>query len=122
MDNTSESINLKQVYNIVDWIDLGLVIAIIIYYSRLISDLLYNHPGGIELNYIQFINLAIENANIIGVLLVAASLIVCITFICLTVKMRKRREVGIVRATVRIIWNGIWIPLDVYVLSLILFF
>ena len=46
MDNTSESINLKQIYNIVDWIDLGLVIAIIIYYSRLINDLLYNQPGG----------------------------------------------------------------------------
>ena len=122
MESTTEPVSLKQIYNIVDWIDVGLVIAIIIYYSRLMNSVLYDLPDGIELNYMQFMNLAIENANIIGILLVAASLIVCITFVCLTVKMRKRREVGIVRATVRIIWNGIWIPLDVYVLSLILFF
>ena len=122
MENTTEPDNLRKIYNIVDWIDLGLVGAIILYYGRLVNSLQYELPTGIELDYAQFFNLAIENANLIGIGLLVASLAVCITFIYLTVKMRRKRQIGVARATVRIIWNGIWIPLDIYALCMILLF
>ena len=99
--------SLKQIYNIVDWIDLGLVIAIIAYYSRM--------------DHTQLFNLSGEHATPIGILLLLASLAICITFILLTIKMRKRQEVSLARAVLRIIWNGIWIPLDLYFLFTLLF-
>ena len=113
--------NLKQIYNIVDWIDLGLVAIIIFYYGRLVQSLQYQLPDGVELDYAQIVNLSTNNASPIGIALLVASLAICGIFIYLTVKMRMRREIGIIRATGRLIWNGIWIPLDLYFLYLILF-
>ena len=70
---------------------------------------------------LDFINLVIENANSTGIALLLASLAVCVTFVVLTIKMLKTRQVSIPRAIGRIIWNSIWIPLDVYVLFMIFF-
>ena len=111
MHSTTEPQNYKQLYNMVDWLDFGLVIAIVIYYSRLASNV------GLE----QIFDLSAEHASPIGIALLLASLAIAITFIYLTVKMRKLRQVSIARATVRIIWNAIWIPLDAYFLYMILF-
>lgn len=98
--------NLKQIYNIVDWVDLGLVIAIIWYYSRQdLSQLLsFNHQ-----------------VSFFGIFLLLASLVISITFVYLTIRMRKHRQIGPVRAIARLIWNGIWIPLDLFFLITILF-
>ena len=121
MDNTTESTNLKQIYNLVDWIDFGLVIAVVIYYGRLVNNLQVDFTTALELDYAVFVDLIVENAGSAGIALLAASLAVCTTFICLTIMMRKKREIGIARATARIIWNLIWIPLDCYFLFMILF-
>jgi len=121
MENTTESNHLQQIYNIVDWIDFGLVFAVIFYYGRLINSVQYQLPAGVVLDYAQIISLAVEHANLMGIALLVASLAVCIIFICLTVKMRRKRQIGIIRAAGRIIWNGIWIPLDAYFLFMILF-
>ena len=118
--NTTEQENFKQIYNIVDWIDLGLVGVIIFYYGRLISSLLDELPDVIEFDYELYLNLIIENANFTGIALVVASLIICLVFIYLTVKMRKKRYIGIVRTTARMIWNGFWLLLDVSFLFMIL--
>ena len=114
MNNTQ--LSLKQIYNIVDWIDLGLVAAIIFYYARLFNR--DTSSTGIDW---QVIFQGTENTSLFGILLLLASLAVCITFIYLTVKMRKRQEVSAARATARIVWNAIWIPLDCYFLFMILF-
>jgi len=121
MENKTEQDKLKRIYNIVDWIDLGLVVAVILYYMRLMNRLQYNFPAGEGFDYSQIINLIVENTNLIGIALLVASLAICIVFICLTVKMRKARQIGIVRTTARLIWNGIWIPFDLYFLFMILF-
>jgi len=121
MNREPEQINLKKIYNIVDWIDVGLVIAIIAYYSNLMSNLQHELTDITEWNYAQFLSLSIEHATLTGIALLLASLAICVVFICLTVKMRAKRQIGIVRATARIIWNGIWIPLDAYFLFMILF-
>jgi len=99
--------NLKHLYNIVDWLDLGLVIAIIWYYSRQdLSQLL-------SFDY---------QASFFGIFLLLASLAISITFVYLTVKMRKHGQVSKIRAIARLIWNGIWIPLDLFFLfSLFIF-
>ena len=121
MDNTTQSSSLKKIYNMVDWIDFGLVIAVVIYYGRLFNivtdDMIIIWP---DFDFTYFVNLIVENAGSVGIALLAASLAVCTTFICLTVMMRKKREIGIARATARIIWNLIWIPLDCYFLFMIL--
>lgn len=122
MKHPTESDNLKKIYNIVDWIDLGLVVAIIIYYTRLINSAQHELSAEMELDYAQIMNLVTENVNLMGILLLVVSLAVCITFIYLTIKMRKRRQIGVVRTIARIVWNGIWIPLDIYFLCMILFF
>ena len=114
MENTTEQSNLKKLYNTVDWIDFGLVIAIILYYSR------YELPDITEFDLAQIVNLAIENASLISVGLLLASLVIATTLICFTIKMRRLRLIGVARATARLIWNGIWIPLDIYFLYMIL--
>ena len=122
MENTTRTSNLKSIYNTVDWIDFGLVFAVIFYYGRLMNNLEFEFPYSMEFDYMYFFNLAIENATNLGIVLLLASLAVCTTFIVLTVMMRRRREIGIFRTAGRIIWNVIWIPLDVYALILILAF
>ena len=129
MDNAARTSNLKSIYNTVDWIDFGLVFAVIFYYGRLMNTygnlmdtFQFEQLSGVEFDYMYFLNLAIENATATGIVLLLASLAVCTTFIVLTVMMRRRREIGIIRAAGRIIWNMIWIPLDIYVLCRILFF
>ena len=119
MESTTPQYNLKKIYNIVDWIDFGLVFAIIAYYGSLMSRLPMQDIT--ELDYWQIVILAIEHATLTGIALLLASLAVCVTFICLTIKMRKRRQIGIIRTIARLIWNGIWIPLDVFFLYMILF-
>lgn len=125
MDNSTDQINLKQLYNIVDWIDVGLVIAVILYYGNLTrglqQELVYDLMNGdlmssAAFDYTQFLTLIIENAKPTGIALLVASLLVCTSFIVLTVMMRKRGEIGIIRAAGRIIWNMIWMPLDLYIL------
>jgi len=117
MEHEPQQRNWRQIYNFVDWIDLGLVAAIIFYYSRLM--------GGLELStgmdYTHFFSMSVANATPIGILLLLASLTIAIVFIYLTIKMRKLRLISAARATVRMIWNGIWIPLDVFFLLMILF-
>ena len=111
MQSTTEPKNYKQLYNLVDWLDFGLVIAIVIYYGRLANNY------GFE----QMFDLSAEHTSLIGVALLLASLAIAITFIYLTIKMRKLRQISAARAVARIVWNGIWIPLDVLFLFMILF-
>jgi len=122
MENKTEQYKLQQIYNVVDWLDLGLVVAIILYYVRLVNRLQYNFLATETLDYSKIINLIRENTNLTGIVLLVASLIICVVFICLTIKMRKTRQIGVVRTTARLIWNGIWIPFDLYFLVMVLFF
>jgi len=121
MTNTAEQGHLKRLYNIVDWIDLGLVGLIIFYYARLMSQLQPDLPAALDMDYGQILRFLAEHATLTGVALLVASLAVCVTFIYLTIRMRRTRQIGIVRAAARIIWNGMWIPLDLYFLFLIFF-
>ena len=119
--DTAEGEKLKQIYNLIDWIDFGLIGAIILYYGRLIHRLQYELPAIFEGGYERIILLSIEHASYVSIALLMASLAVCTIFICLTIKMRARRDIGAARAVGRIIWNGIWIPLEAYLLFMILF-
>ncbi|MCL2531762.1 MAG: hypothetical protein FWE40_06365 [Oscillospiraceae bacterium] len=123
MENQTPTIqpkhDLKKIYNIIDWIDLGLVGAIIWYYSRLFSRI--DLSGMTEFDYTAFMRLSVENVTPLGVILLLVSLAVCVTFIVLTVKMRRAGQISATRAVLRMAWNLIWIPLDLYYLFLIFF-
>jgi len=115
----SRDIDLKKIYNIIDWIDFGLVGAIILYYSRLFSraDL----SAITEFDYSTYMRLMVDNATALGVVLLLASLAVCVVFIVLTINMRRARQISATRAVLRMGWNIIWIPFDLYFLFLIFF-
>ena len=74
MINETRTSNLKSIYNAVDWIDFGLVFAVIFYYGRLMSSLEFEFPDSMEFDYMYFFNLAIENATNLGIVLLLASL------------------------------------------------
>ena len=124
MENTTEQNaaeiaereRLRRIYNVVDWIDLGLVAVIIIYYSRLFGRLQDELANGMTFN------LLIENTTLVGIAILLASLAISIVFICLTVMMRRKRHIGTVRAGIRFAWNGVWILLDSMSLLMILAF
>ena len=86
MENTAESSNLKQLYNIVDWIDFGLVFAVVFYYGRLVNNLIYDLQNGVVLGYREIINLSVEYATLTSIALLVASMAVCITFVFLLLR------------------------------------
>jgi len=124
MENIAEHENLKKIYNTVDWIDLGLVGVFIFYYSRWGANLeLPNDTAWNQLDYAQFRDLVMDNIAVTGIILLLISLAVCITLIYLTIKMRRLRVIGAVRAIARLFFNGFFLLLDVsFLLMLIIFF
>ena len=122
MENIIEQENLKEMYNILDWIDLGLIGVISFYYIALWNRLQYDLPIGLELDFGQIINLIIENTKLVGIVLLLVSLAVSSAFVYLTVRMRKTGCISGVRAGVRLIWNGTFILMDIFVLFMILIY
>ena len=122
MENITEQENLKRMYNILDWIDLGLVGVIVLYYMRLWNRLQYELPDLLEMDYVDIFNLVIENTRLTGIILLLISLVVTSVFIYLTIRMRKARCVGRIRTGIRLIWNGFFILFDIYALLMILIF
>ena len=122
MENNIEEENFKRLYNTLDWIDLGLIGVICFYYIRLWNRLEFDLLNAEELDFVEVINLVIENTNLVGIVLLLVSLAVTITFIYLTVKMRRKRFISGIRAGVRLIWNGTFLLIDIYALLLIFIF
>ncbi|MCL2195029.1 MAG: hypothetical protein FWB76_03670 [Oscillospiraceae bacterium] len=108
---------LKTVYNIIDWVDLGLVGLIIWYYSRLFGGLDVSLIT--EFDFSTYTRMMVDNATALGVVLLLASLAICAVFIYLTIHMRRARQISAARTVVRLAWNLIWIPFDLYFLFLI---
>jgi len=93
---------LLQLYNIIDWIDFGLVFAIIFYVSRAARDAesIFELPPSMT-----------------GLLLCVASLGVSV---CAIIVSRLIHKKGVNKSRIRlivryIVW-GIWIPVDLYFL------
>jgi len=113
-DEQSKS-ELLTLYNIIDWVDFGLVFAIIFYVSRTFSDMgftmdyLINTSRDVGFIFYDF------PPSVLGLLLCVASLIVSVSAIIVS---RLIHKTGAHRSRLRligryIIW-GIWIPVDIY--------
>jgi len=107
--------DLLALYNIIDWIDFGLVFAIIFYVSRALRDIGFTFDSMISQNA-GFIFYDLP-PSIVGLLLCVASLIVSISAIIVS---RLIHKTGAHRSRVRLIGRyimwGIWIPVDIYFL------
>jgi len=110
--------NLLWLYNIIDWIDFGLVFAIIFYVGRTFRAvgfpfeyLIENIAQNAGLIFIEF------PPSVVGLLLCVASLVVSISAIIVS---RLIHRSGAHRSRLRLIGRyimwGIWIPIDIYFL------
>ena len=128
MDNDAKAIEkeeivkseLLELYNIIDWIDFGLVIAIIFYVGNAAREagftLEYITNAAQEAEYI-FFNIFNLPPSIVGLLLCVASLIVSVGAIIVSRLIHKKgANKSRVRLIVRYIVWGIWIPVDLYFL------
>ena len=89
--DTYEIEDLKKLFNTVDWIDFGLVFAVIGYMA---TGLYGNTP-------------------LLGIVLCLASLGACISAILISRVLRKKGAITKTRMRVRYVVWGIWIPLDI---------
>ena len=112
----------KNLYNLLDWIDFGLAGLIIFYYGRKFTELFDFEELLLvaETDVVAIISALVENASVISIVLLSASLVVCLSFICLTIIMRKKGHISAVRAFARVTFAAFWIPLDVAFLLMIL--
>lgn len=118
MTQSTPKYDLKAIYTVIDWLDLGLVGALIWYYSRLFRSFDPSAMAG-GFNYAAFMQHSVQNTTALGIFLLLASLAICTVFIVLTVKMRRARQISSARAAVRMAWNFVWIPFDLFYLFLI---
>lgn len=93
----NETKDLLSLYNTIDWIDFGLVIAIIAYFT-----------SG-----------SYANSPLIGLALTLVSLGVSLSAIVVSNALRKRMAISSLRLIIRYIVWGIWIPID---LALIVYY
>ncbi|MCL2847147.1 MAG: hypothetical protein FWE13_00135 [Firmicutes bacterium] len=98
--NTSEKHELLRLYNLIDWIDFGLIIAIIVYWVN--PERFYRIPN-------------------IGLILCFISLGVSLSaLIASTLIYRRGVNKSKIRLTIRYIIWGIWIPIDIFFIVRIL--
>jgi len=109
---------LLELYNIIDWIDFVLVIAVIVYIGNAARGVGAGISYAIQEPGFAFYNLFDLPPSIIGLLLTAASLIVCIAAIIVARLIHKKgAHRSRVRLFVRYLAWGIWIPIDLYFLG-----
>jgi len=91
---------LTKLYNIIDWIDFALIIAVVVYWVN--PDRFYRVPN-------------------IGLIFGFVSLIVCISAVITAVMLyRKGINKSKIRLIIRFIIWGIWIPIDIFFIVQIL--
>ena len=95
-----ERSELLRLYNIIDWIDFGLVIAIVAYVSNAARDAesLFELPP-----------------SVVGLLLCVVSLCVSVSAVIVSRLIHKKgANRSRIRLIVRYIVWGVWIPVDIY--------
>ncbi|MCL2361434.1 MAG: hypothetical protein FWC73_06445 [Defluviitaleaceae bacterium] len=122
----NEKSDLLQLYNIIDWIDFGLVFAIIFYVGNAFRDTAFTYAFR-DTDFVFYsigdlvqssgVNIFDLPPSMLGLLLCVASLVVSISAIIVS---RLIHKTGAHRSRVRLIGRyimwGIWIPIDIYFL------
>jgi hypothetical protein len=104
---------------IIGKLDLISVIATILYYVRLVSNLgdaiLYNG----SFDYFHAVNVLAQNTGILGIALVSFALFIMISITYFTLKKKARGEISLGKAITLLIWNGVWIAGDAFMLFMV---
>jgi len=106
---------LLKIYNIIDWMDFGLIFLIIAYYSTISSEAItaldLNQAGAFFDTMFSF------TPSVIGLMLCLASLVVCVSAIIVSILIQKSgANKSKLRLAVRFIIWGVWIPFDLYLI------
>ena len=105
-----EQAALLRRYNIIDWLDFGLVVLIGLYYFRMFQEDMEVTPD----NIVEVINTPI---SLVGFILCLASLFVCISAVITAIKVwRSGANSSKVRLTIRLVLWGFWIPFDLLII------
>jgi hypothetical protein len=112
----SEGLSLQK---IIGKLDLISVIATILYYVRLVSYLgdviLYNG----SFDYFHAVNVLAQNTGILGIVLVSFALFIMISIFYFAIRKKMRGEIGLGKMFALLIWNGIWIVGDAFMLFMV---
>ena len=136
VDKKSEKERLTRLYHVVDWVDFGLIILVVLYFLNALARAMgFSHLFAL-INALRFdgelvnewvyemghdvIMSMFEMSGILGILITLASLICCKLGVVLTVRLRKKGYIGRFRAIFRYIIWGVFIPLEAYFLVMML--
>ncbi|MCL2571610.1 MAG: hypothetical protein FWE11_04325 [Defluviitaleaceae bacterium] len=110
----AEKSRLLSLYNIIDWIDFGLIFAIIAYSAVSFQEL----GEGLELFESGWLVYLLDfPPSVIGLLLCLASLVVSVSAIATAIMIqRKGANKSKLRLFSRFIVWGVWIPVDIYLI------
>jgi len=128
---------LLRLYSIVGWVDFGLILAIVLYFFNAIARVVgfsnlfdFIRALGYEPNLVDYwieemgtdaIMSAFEISGLFAVIINLAWVIVGIFAIFLTITLSKKGYIGRGRAIFRYVTWGIFLPLDLYYLYMVLF-
>ena len=101
--------DLHELYNTLDWIDVGLVIAIVLRFSVL---------SGFHTPDLGPLNVLLSANPLVDVLLGVVSILICWTAFVVSGMLRKLGEISKLRYFVRLFWWPIWIPVDMLFIGL----
>lgn len=128
---------LLRLYSIISWVDFGLIIAIVLYFFNAIARTVgfsnlfdFIRALGDEPNLVDYwieemgteaIMSAFEMSGMFSVIINLAWVIVGTFAIFLTIKLSKKGYIGRGKAIFRYVNWGIFLPLDLYYLYMVLF-
>jgi len=128
---------LLRLYDVVGWVDFGLIIAIVLYFFNAIARVVgfsnlfdFIKALGDEPNLVDYwieemgtdaIMSAFEMSGLFGVIINLTWVIVGTFAIVLTVRLHKKGYIGRFKAIFRYVTWGIFLPLDLFYLYMVLF-
>jgi len=117
---TMDNDTLSKWEKITGRMDTIVIIATILYYTRVVNvlggDILYNGT----FDYFHFIDMLAANTGALGISLLVFSITTFAAIIWFAVMKRISGKMGLLSSATVIIWNALWIVGDAYLLYLVL--
>jgi|GEM_PF-4520664 len=106
---------------IVTRLDIVGIVATILYYNNVVSNLGSDLFLNGSFDYMHFINTLAANTGIFGIALLAFSLVTFVAIVVIAINKNNKGQVGTLKTTLWVLWTAIWILGDSFMLFLVLF-
>lgn len=122
MENT-EQIKFERFEKIANRSDMIVSIGQIVYYiilARNLSEYMQPIMENLPMSSMYMLELFAVNTSLLGILLLVVGMVVFSAVFYLNIKKHQRKEISTLKTVLILIWNGVWILGDAYMLYFII--